>query len=152
MSIDDLTGAFNRGPGLADLTREIARARRTGKPLTVAFVDVDNLKTRNDTQGHAAGDRLLREAADKMRSHFRPYDLLIRYGGDEFVYVLYDMDAADALDRFSKVNDDLAVSQNASLTAGVAVLTGADEPEDLVRRADAEMYREKASSGDERRD
>ena len=144
MSIDDLTGAFNRGPGFAELTREIARARRMGKPLTLAFVDCDGLKRRNDTQGHAAGDRLLQEAADAMRSHFRPYDLLIRYGGDEFVLVLSDMVEAEARARFSKVNEDLAASQDASVTVGVALLTDADQPEDLLRRADADMYRDRA--------
>jgi len=143
MSLDELTGAFNRGPGFADLEREMARSRRTGKPLTLAFVDVDGLKERNDTQGHAAGDQVLREAADRMRSHFRPYDLMIRYGGDEFVYVLFDMEPTEALDRFSKVNADLGESHNASLTIGVAVLTDEDEAKDLLRRADADMYRER---------
>lgn len=66
LSTDELTGAYNRGPGLAELEREVARAKRTRKPLTLAFVDVDHLKWRNDVQGHAAGDQLLRETAENL--------------------------------------------------------------------------------------
>ena len=140
MSTDDLTGAYNRGPGFAELKREIARARRMGKPLTLAFVDVDGLKAINDTQGHAAGDRLLREVAATIRSHLRPYDLMIRYGGDEFVCVLFDMDMSDALDRFSHVNADLGKTQSASVTVGLAILTGDDDLDALLQRADGYMY------------
>jgi len=143
MSIDELTGAYNRGPGYAELRREIARARRTGKPLTLAFVDVDGLKEINDTQGHAAGDRLLVEIAASIRSHFRPYDLLIRYGGDEFVCVLFDVDTTEALNRFALVNARLDEAMSASVTIGLAMLDDDDELKDLLERADANMYRER---------
>lgn len=140
LSTDDLTGAYNRGPGYSELKREIARTRRSGKPLTLAFVDVDHLKERNDVKGHAAGDQLLRETAIAIRSHFRSYDLMIRYGGDEFVCVLSDMDQSEAKARFSLVNADLEEAQKASVTIGLAMLTDDDALEDLLARADANMY------------
>jgi diguanylate cyclase (GGDEF)-like protein len=140
LSTDDLTGAYNRGPGYAELKREIARARRTGKPLTLAFVDIDGLKDRNDDEGHASGDELLRGTAAAIRSRFRPYDLIIRYGGDEFVCVLFDMDTIEAATRFSLVNTDIAATHQGSVTVGLAMLTDDDALEDLLRRADADMY------------
>lgn len=122
------------------VTREISRARRTRQPLTLAFVDIDGLKNRNDAQGHAAGDQLLRETAASIRLHFRPYDLMIRYGGDEFVCVLFDMDTTEATERFSLVNADLRAAQGAAVTIGLAMLTDDDELESLLQRADADMY------------
>ena len=82
--VDVLTGALARGRGLLDLRREIARARRSDGRLVLAFVDVDGLKPINDLQGHAVGDALLRDVAVVMRTALRSYDLVVRYGGDEF--------------------------------------------------------------------
>lgn len=140
LSTDHLTGAYNRGPGYAELRREIARARGMKKPLTLAFVDVDHLKNRNDLEGHVSGDRLLRETAALIRSHFRPYDLIIRYGGDEFVCVLFDMETPEAAERFSLVSQDLEAVEKASVTVGFAMLSDDDALEDLLKRADADMY------------
>ncbi len=83
-STDDLTGLLRRGAGLALLEREIDRSRRTETRLVVAFVDVDGLKRVNDELGHAAGDRLLSDVAAVLRSRLRSYDLVMRWGGDEF--------------------------------------------------------------------
>jgi diguanylate cyclase (GGDEF)-like protein len=141
LSTDDLTGAYHRGPGNTELEREIARSRRTNTSLTVAFVDVDALKHRNDSEGHAAGDRLLRETAATIRSHFRPYDLLIRYGGDEFVCGLFDMEMTEAAERFALVNRDLEAAEQASVTIGLATLTDSDALAELLARADADMYK-----------
>jgi diguanylate cyclase (GGDEF)-like protein len=140
LSTDDLTGAYNRGPGYAELRREVARARRTRKPLTLAFIDVDDLKSRNDIEGHASGDRLLRETAALIRSHFRPYDLVIRYGGDEFVCAFFDMETPEAAKRFSLVSQALEGAEKAFVTVGLAMLTDDDAVEDLLARADADMY------------
>src|SRR5438132_6245992 len=83
---DDLTGALRRGTGLAMLQRELDRARRVrGRGTIVAFIDVDGLKRLNDTDGHSAGDQLLRDVVAAIRERVRSYDLVIRYGGDEFV-------------------------------------------------------------------
>ena len=94
--VDHLTGALRRRVGLGAIQREIDRTRRTGERLVVAFVDVDGLKTVNDTEGHAAGDELLREVARSITQHLRSYDVIARFGGDEFVCSLSGQDAAGA--------------------------------------------------------
>ena len=100
----------------------------------------DNLKRTNDSHGHTAGDRLLRATADAIRAHLREYDLLIRFGGDEFVCGLLDMTMEVAESRFDALNADLAESQQASVTVGLAELHEGDAVEDLVTRADEVMY------------
>ena len=85
---DSLTGAWLRGPGLSELEREISRARRGNGRLVVAYVDVNGLKAVNDTRGHAAGDALLARVVAALRSNLRPYELVVRVGGDEFICAL----------------------------------------------------------------
>ena len=82
---DDLTGALSRAAGRDQLGAAIDRAHRIGEPLVVTFVDVDHLKLINDAHGHAYGDRVLHELGSTMRRGLRSYDVLVRYGGDEFV-------------------------------------------------------------------
>ena len=84
-AIDEMTDALRRGVGLVALQREMDRTRRTREQLIVAFVDVDGLKTVNDRDGHAAGDALLRTVVSLVTEEFRSYDLMLRFGGDEFV-------------------------------------------------------------------
>lgn len=138
--IDGLTQAHRREAGLLELEREMSRATRTAQPLTLCFVDVDDLKAMNDSRGHAAGDQLLRTVADSMRSHLRPYDLVVRYGGDEFLCALADMTATDAAERFALVNEQLAADEGASVTVGLAEIEPDDTPEDLIARADEALY------------
>jgi diguanylate cyclase (GGDEF)-like protein len=104
--VDVLTGALARGRGLLDLRREIARARRSDGRLVLAFVDVDGLKPINDLQGHAVGDALLRDVAVAMRTALRSYDLVVRYGGDEFLCALAGTDVEGAGRRFDEVEAD----------------------------------------------
>jgi len=138
--IDELTGAHRRDAGMVELEREIARAKRSKQPFTLAFIDVDDLKHTNDSLGHVAGDRLLRQATDSIRGHLRSYDLIIRYGGDEFLCALPDVTTAQAAERFSLVNADLTESQQASVSVGLAELGADDACEDLIARADKAMY------------
>jgi diguanylate cyclase (GGDEF)-like protein len=142
-SIDELTRAHRREAGILELEREIARAKRTRQPFTLAFVDVDELKGTNDSLGHAAGDELLRETAASIRAHLRSYDLIIRFGGDEFLCALLDVTMTEAAKRFSLVNADLAATRQASVTVGLTELQADDTVEDLIARADAGMYRER---------
>lgn len=116
--IDGLTHAHRREAGLLELEREVVRANRTAQPLTLSFVDVDGLKAMNDSRGHAAGDQLLREIADSIRAHLRPYDLSVRYGGDEFLCALPDMTMAEAAERFALVNAHLAGYKRKSVDHG----------------------------------
>jgi diguanylate cyclase (GGDEF)-like protein len=126
-----------------ELERDLARARRTGQPFAVAFVDVDGLKATNDTEGHAAGDKLLRRVVDTIRASLRSYDLVVRFGGDEFVCGLVDLSAQDAASRFVRVNADLATHAGASVTVGLAQLEDGEPLSDLIMRADEQLYRER---------
>jgi diguanylate cyclase (GGDEF)-like protein len=142
-SIDELTRTHRREAGIVELERELARAKRTKRSFALAFLDVDDLKGTNDSLGHVAGDQLLRETADSLRAHLRSYDLIIRFGGDEFLCALLDVTLAEAAKRFSLVNADLAATQKASVTVGLAELEADDALEDLITRADEAMYRER---------
>jgi diguanylate cyclase (GGDEF)-like protein len=141
-SVDSLTGAYLRGAGVAELARDIARARRSDEALVVAFIDVDHLKTINDVRGHAAGDRMLLEVAQTLRDKLRSYDLIIRYGGDEFICAISGLNLAEATERLALVNTVLAHRpEHGSVTLGLAELGPEDSLESLVARADAELYR-----------
>ncbi len=143
-SRDDLTDVYLRGAGFVELERDIARARRTGQPLIVAFIDVDHLKRINDSHGHAAGDRMLLEVAHTLAAELRSYDLIIRYGGDEFVCAISGLNMADAARRMAFVNLALAAApEHGSVTVGLAELRPYDSPQDLVARADTALYRER---------
>src|SRR5947209_3484219 len=80
---DELTGAWTRKFGLEEVSHELERAHRTGATLVLAFVDVDGLKQLNDSQGHLAGDALLQLVGETLHANVRPYDVIVRYGGDE---------------------------------------------------------------------
>lgn len=152
--LDPLTGALHRGAGQAALLRETARAAREHEPLVVAFVDVDQMKVVNDSGGHSAGDRLLRHVVASLRAAFRPYDLVTRHGGDEFLCLLPGMVTAEARTRMEQVNHSLASTDGpASITAGFAEMHPDDTAEQLVDRADDDLYRNKVhrSTGTARR-
>ncbi|RYV51418.1 GGDEF domain-containing protein [Pengzhenrongella frigida] len=143
-SVDGLTGALLRGVGMIELEHEHVRARRTNQPLALAFIDVDHLKALNDSRGHPAGDRMLREVAETLRASLRPYDLVIRYGGDEFICVLSGMDLLAAAARLSIVNTTLAnADEPGSVTIGLAELQPGEPVDQLVARADAALLKER---------
>lgn len=144
-TFDSLTGAYLRGPGLVELERELDRHARSGAPFALVFLDVDGLKTVNDTHGHAAGDRLLRAVADAVRAGVRPYDLLVRFGGDEFVCALPGLTAPDAAARMAAVNTDLQTrSEHGTISVGISTLEPDDTLEALLHRADTELYQRRA--------
>jgi diguanylate cyclase (GGDEF)-like protein len=124
-----------------ELAREIARARRTEQALVVAFVDVDKLKDINDAEGHAAGDRAIRAVAEALRSSLRSYDLVVRYGGDEFVCAMSGLSLAAAAERLAQVNVvlDGEVGRR-SVSVGLAQLERDDSLDSLVARADTALY------------
>jgi diguanylate cyclase (GGDEF)-like protein len=145
--LDNLTGALRRSVGLAAIQREIDRTTRTGESLVVAFIDVDGLKRTNDTIGHAAGDELLRAVARSITHHLRSYDVITRYGGDEFVCSLSAQDVDGARARFADVSARLAEkAAGASITVGFASREENDTLEDLVHRADEAMLAVRAGS------
>ncbi len=142
-ALDELTGAHRRDAGMLLLEHDLLRAKRTNQPFTLAFIDVDGLKRVNDSLGHAAGDQLLRAIADAIRARLRPYDVVVRYGGDEFLCGLLDLDKAAAAERFALVKADLAATQQASVTTGLAEVEADDALEELIARADDALYRER---------
>jgi diguanylate cyclase (GGDEF)-like protein len=134
--VDHLTGALRRRVGLAAIQREMDRSRRTNAPLVIAFVDVDGLKAMNDKHGHAAGDRLLREVVRSIQEALRSYDVVARYGGDEFVCALLG-DLAAIQERFDRLANNLRNATNGcTITTGLAQMLPADSLEELVGRAD----------------
>jgi diguanylate cyclase (GGDEF)-like protein len=119
----------------------MARASRSDQPLVVAFVDVDHLKAINDLFGHAAGDRMLVEVATALRDKLRSYDLIIRFGGDEFVCAISGLNLAEATERLALVNAVLEVGpEHGSVTIGLAELRPEDSVDSLIARADAALY------------
>jgi diguanylate cyclase (GGDEF)-like protein len=139
-AIDELTGARARAAGLAELDHELARCRRSGGRLIAGYVDVVGLKTLNDSQGHGAGDQLLRRAVALIRDNLRSYDLIIRVGGDEFVCVMSDMTLLDARMRFGRVAEALAAGPGAgAIRTGLAELTSRETATELIARADREL-------------
>ena len=144
---DELTGAWTRTFGLEEVSRELERAHRTGGTLVLAFIDVDGLKQVNDSQGHLAGDMLLRLVGDTIRASLRPYDLIVRYGGDELVCVMPNLSALEARTRFEKIAASLtAVSPDHSITFGLAAAEPAESLQELLARADADLLEARRSS------
>lgn len=144
-SLDGLTGAYVRHAGLREMERDVSRARRAGEPLTVVFIDVDRLKEVNDGHGHSAGDRLLQDVVQELQKALRPHDLVIRYGGDEFVCAMSVMTRAEVTSRLGSVRKTLAERSEGygSITFGVTELNAEDTVEELVARADREFYAER---------
>lgn len=149
---DVLTGLANRRLLHEHLKRELARAHRQKTMVAVVFIDVDNFKTVNDTLGHSAGDRLLREVSTRILSCTREGDIVARLGGDEFVMVLpiqADRDTVSPVIQrvLDSVSRTLCIGNrklNLSCSIGVAVYPqdGRDDAT-LLRNADAAMYRAK---------
>jgi diguanylate cyclase (GGDEF)-like protein len=121
-AIDSLTGIYNRRSWDDHLVRELARARRERRPLTVAMIDLDHFKRFNDGHGHPAGDRLLVETAAAWRSIVRATDILARYGGEEFAVALADCSADDAVAIMGRFR--AAVPMGQSCSAGLACWNG----------------------------
>jgi len=138
--IDHLTETLRRRVGYAAIQRELERTDRTREPLVVAFVDVDGLKRVNDDQGHGAGDELLRTVADSMRQALRPYGLIMRFGGDEFVCVLAGEDLVGVRDRFDRISARIAAQfQGAAISVGLVAKDNGDSVDELITRADRAM-------------
>ena len=151
-SLDGLTGVYNRESGLLELNRDLARASRTGQSLVVAFLDVDRLKAINDTHGHAAGDHALLAVADTLTAALRPYDLIIRYGGDEFLCTVEGLDLPAARHRFAHINTILATTTyGVTVTVGLVRLRKGETTASVIARADADLYQQRQQRGQQRR-
>jgi len=153
-TVDPLTSALNRRAFGLVAERERLRAGRNGSAITLAYFDLDNFKNVNDELGHATGDRLLRVFAASVRAGIRSTDILSRMGGDEFVLMLPDTDAKDAVivvDRVRRILSDLCTNEDAQITASIGIATYRFPPstiEAMVAGADELMYRAKSRGGD----
>lgn len=142
---DELTGVRSRAFGLDDVTREFERARRTAAQLTLAFVDVDGLKLVNDAQGHLAGDALLRAVGESLRRNLRGYDVIVRYGGDEFICLLPNLEEHEGDLRFERIAKELtAANGDHSISVGIAQAQPTDTLQDLIARADTRLLERRA--------
>lgn len=152
---DALTGLYNRGAIVELLQRELGRQQRDGLPVSVIFADVDHFKTINDTQGHLAGDDVLREFAVRMPRTLRPYDMVGRYGGEEILMVLPSCGAAGAMEVAERARKTISAQPfqtcagPVSITVSMGIATSSsDTPRDfsqILHQADAALYRAKAS-------
>jgi diguanylate cyclase (GGDEF)-like protein len=135
---DPLTGVRTRAAGLRDLDHEVDRSRRTAGTLVVAYVDTVGLKRVNDSEGHGAGDELLKRVVAAMRQHVRTYDLIIRIGGDEFLCAMSSVTMPEARKRFGAIAAQLSETSDAIRT-GFAELTVRETAADLIARADGQL-------------
>jgi len=150
--LDDLTGSLNRRCIMHFLDEEIARARRTNLPCSIALMDLDWFKRINDTYGHPTGDEVLKTFAITVFANIRSVDRFGRYGGEEFLLVLPDTShetATRTLDRLRTIIADLDWSafspgMRVTVSAGVASLNPNEMPDSFLARTDGALYRAKA--------
>jgi len=139
---DSLTGIGNRKAFDERLQELSALHQRHGTPFSIVLIDVDNLKSVNDRQGHAAGDVLLQELARSLRDSIRESDFAARIGGDEFGLLLPQTAAAGAEVLITR----LRTNQSIPLSAGFASAAANEPSADLLLRADRALYSAKRSS------
>jgi len=148
---DALTAVGSRKLLEDKLQAECARAKRYKRQFSVAIIDLDNFKTINDVLGHAAGDDALRKLAECMKSQKRTTDILTRYGGDEFVIIMPETKAKDALTLLERIRDkiqEIKVVENMPMTISCGIAQSLPEPTDssreVMRRADLALYEAKS--------
>lgn len=161
---DVLTGWYNRRYLSIRLSEELARARRNGSRLVCLMLDIDHFKRVNDGWGHAAGDAVLREIAQRIESQVRASDVAARYGGEEFVVLLPDTDVASAMLLAERIRTavgaspvDLPNGEGVMITASIGIAEVQPLPTDedlktvgdsLIARADVALYAAKTAGRD----
>lgn len=150
-TMDDLTGLPNRLAFGEYVPKQFDVATCGGMRLVIGMVDIDHFKQVNDIHGHAAGDRVLRYVAKRMRETLRDTDFIARFGGEEFICVLPDSGAADAVRVLERVRRAVhsgivglgEAGVRVSVSVGVAERRPGETPEDVIARADGMLYRAK---------
>lgn len=146
---DFLTGMLNRSEIVAAVEREAARGSRDGKPATIILADIDHFKLVNDTLGHAAGDEVLKEVARRMKSELRNYDVVGRFGGEEFLIILPACDTVNGARRADEIRKLVAKDPivtpfgktSATVSMGVTATTSKrDSVAEFLREADMSLY------------
>lgn len=150
--IDDLTGVYNRKGFLALASHRMKLASRNGEPFSVAFIDLDGLKSINDTFGHESGDRALIEVASVLKESFRQSDVLGRLGGDEFAVFIGETDASETESIRCRVKQHLDTcnarpSRSYALSFSIGIVSASPKEaldiETLLGKADTLMYQHK---------
>ena len=149
---DALTGALNRRAILEGLSRELKRAERRNSNLSIGLFDIDYFKQVNDTYGHQVGDEVLRGFAHELRSNLRGYDLVGRYGGEEFLVIAPDSSGTveeHLYERLRSKIEGLRIATKSSevgvtVSIGVARANGDSSVDSLLAAADTALYRAKA--------
>jgi diguanylate cyclase (GGDEF)-like protein len=152
--LDALTSLHNRRYFHETLAREVARAQRYGRKLTLIVFDLDDFKAVNDRVGHLAGDSVLADAAERVRDVVRSADIACRVGGDEFAVILPESTLADADQLYRRIQAavstrPIAQVEKLHLSAGVAELRPEDSGATLFERADEALYRAKNAGKDQ---
>ena len=149
---DALTGVGSRRLLEDKLETECARSKRYKHPFSVAILDLDNFKTINDVFGHATGDEALKKLAECMKIQKRIPDILARYGGDEFVILMPETEANDALTFIERIRakvQQIEVEENVSMTISCGVAQSmpdfSESSSDMIRRADLALYEAKSA-------
>lgn len=144
-TIDPLTRIYNRQHFNANLNREISRSERYRHSLSLVLLDIDHFKSINDTFGHLAGDAVLKELAELMRSNIRESDLLARWGGEEFVILALEADRTSARALAEKLcrlvaSHRFSISQQVTCSFGVTAYISDEGAMALINRADQALY------------
>jgi diguanylate cyclase (GGDEF)-like protein len=151
---DGLTGLYNRRYLHQELERELARSRRYGHPLSLIICDLDDFKKYNDQYGHLAGDDLLRELGDLMKSYIRKSDTAFRYGGEEFAVILPHTDQQSAIVLSERLREAISTKnflirerlQIGHITISIGIASCPDdaiEVDKLINTADMALYEAK---------
>lgn len=150
---DQLTGLYNRRKLMENLEMEVERAQRYGRPLSLIMMDLDNLKSINDTYGHTAGDSVLQMVSDAIRTHIRRVDLPTRIGGDEFIVILpeakLDMASMVAKRVSAQIKDTLFEGTKISVSIGIGQWRPEyKSPIGFLHAVDQALYQAKRAGGE----
>jgi diguanylate cyclase (GGDEF)-like protein len=148
---DGLTGIHNKRYFVEQLAREVSRATRHGRPLTLVMCDIDHFKAINDALGHLAGDYVLKEVAQITKSRLRPDDVVARYGGEEIVLILPETDLGGGRRIAEELRQTIAAASlvfdgediHVTVSCGVAELDPRWQSHDFVKAADRMLYEAK---------